>query len=151
MGSCSSQVDFFFVFFCCCCCFSSICTGLQLQSDVVMEVCVGFFIGSTLKCIARKMLSKCFLFFAFISALPGFKCSLEGFWEFQFSEVVFFPQVKVCSKNAVCFPKVECVEFLITAIDLIPCHESTREKQPCVRLHLYPHSQNPIQGENLFT
>lgn len=60
----------------------------------------------------------------------------------------FFPQVKVYNKNAISFPKLECVEFLITAIDLIPCHESTREKQPCVRLHLYLRNQNPIWGEN---
>lgn len=39
------------------------------------------FIGSTLKCFAWKMLSKCFLFFAFISALPALKCSLKDFWE----------------------------------------------------------------------
>lgn len=60
---------------------------------------------------------------------------------------LFFSHVKVCTKNAICFPILECVESLITAIGLAPCHQSKRKKKPCVRLPWYPCSQNLILRE----
>lgn len=63
----------------------------------------------------------------------------------------FLSQVNVCTKNAICFPKLERVEFLIRAIGLAPCHKSMRKKQPCVLLRLYIRSQNPILREKLFS